>query len=105
MTEKKRLEIRFSHPNALNVMKILVQSDRITSVLSMGEVGVEVGIHDVSNHDLLQLIRTAQAELTTRGFSAAVSGAAAIKAEADAIRLDAINKANAASGLPPVSMS
>ena len=94
MTEKKRLEIRFSHPNALNVMKILVPFDHITSVLSMGEVGVEVGIHDVSNHDLMQLIRTAQAELPTRGF-----------AEADAIRLDAINKANAASGLPPVSMS
>ena len=68
MTEKKRLEIKFSHPNTLNVMKILVPFDHITSVLSMGEVGVDVGIHDVTNHDLLELIRTAQAELTTRGF-------------------------------------
>ena len=66
--EKKRLEIKFSHPNTLNVMKILVPFDHITSVLSMGEVGVDVGIHEVSNHDLLEFIRASQAELAARGF-------------------------------------
>ena len=66
--EKKRLEIKFSHSNTLNVMKILVPFDHITSVLSMGEVGVDVGIHEVSNHDLLEFIRASQAELAARGF-------------------------------------
>ena len=97
MTEKKRLEISFSHPNTLNVMKILVPFDHITSVLSMGEVGVDVAIHETSNHDLLEFIRASEAELATRGFvSRMVAGAT---------RLDEINKANAASGLPLVSMS
>ena len=66
--EKKRLEISFSHPNTLNVMKILVPFDHITSVLSMGAVGVDVAIHETSNHDLLELIRASQAELAERGY-------------------------------------
>ena len=95
--EKKRLEIKFSHPNTLNVLKILVPFDHITSVLSMGEVGVDVGIHNVSNHDLLELIRASKAELAERGF--------VNRTASDVTVLREINQANAASGLPPVAMS
>ena len=92
--EKKRLKISFSHPNTLNVMVLHAPADRITSTLNMGDLGSDIRVHETSNHDLLELIRASQAELAARGF-----------VEADATRLDAINEANAASGLPPVSMS
>ena len=125
--EKKRIRISFSHSNTLNVMGLHVPADRITSVLNMGETGCDLNIHSTSNHDLLEFIRASQAELTTRGY---VKPADEIGPErqfrspycfhqgpgtlgckvcedkvTDTTRLDEINKANAASGLPPVAMS
>jgi len=69
--EKKQMSISFSHPGTLNVMKLRLPADRITSILSMGDIGIDVSIHDTSNHDLLELIRAAQAELVVRGVKAA----------------------------------
>ena len=95
--EKKRIRISFSHSNTLNVMGLHVPADRITSVLNMGETGCDLNIHSTSNHDLLEFIRASQAELAARGF--------VNRTASDVTVLREINKANAASGLPPVAMS
>ena len=66
--EKKRLEIKFTHPNTLNVMVLHAPADRITSILNMGDLGSDIRVHETSNHDLLEFIRASQAELAARGF-------------------------------------
>ena len=66
--EKKRLEIKFSHLNTLNVMVLHAPADRITSILNMGDLGSDIRVHATSNHDLLEIIRASQAELAARGF-------------------------------------
>ena len=69
MQDKRQLEITFSHTGTLNVMKLRVPCDRITSILNFGaDLGIELAMHATSNHDLVELIRASQAELVERGF-------------------------------------
>ena len=72
MQDKRQLEITFSHTGTLNVMKLLVPSERITSVLNMGTTGIDLSMHDTSDHDLRTLIRGAEAELVERGVKSLV---------------------------------
>jgi len=69
---EQQLSIEFSHTGTLNVMRLRVPADRITSVLSMGELGIDLNLHATNNSDLLELIRAAQAELVERGVESLV---------------------------------
>jgi len=72
MQDKRQLKISFSHTGTLNVMQLRLPADRITSILSMGDLGIDISIHDTSNHDLLEANRAITAELVERGVKAAV---------------------------------
>ena len=79
MQDKRQLKISFSHTGTLNVMRLLVPSERITSVLNMGTTGIDLSMHDTSDHDLLTLIRGAQAELVERGVKPAIINSLKVK--------------------------
>ena len=80
MQDKRQLEITFSHTGTLNVMKLRVPCDRITSILNFGaDLGIELAMHATSNHDLVELIRASQAELVERGVKPAIINSLRVK--------------------------
>jgi len=80
MQDKRQLEIIFSHTGTLNVMRLRVPADRITSILNFGaDLGIELAMHDTSDHDLLTLIRGAEAELVERGVKPAIINSLKVK--------------------------